>query len=352
MSLIEQLGQVGGCRLITDPPNGSTDKVWVGALLSSNLYKSTDGGVSFTAVSIPVTSPQRGFANGGTNDFSSGGIWVDPSDPNKVVVCGVRTGGTTPSSPNLFRGFICKTTDGFATKTYLAMTGIDGTVSSGKQVLDFAAASFNGLMLVGLSNTIPAGNILAVSTDGGSTWTEKIPGVTSETITRVCIPPGQTTVLYACANNFSNNIYKSTNGGISWTGSSSQIVINMTALEFPSPLVGYVGNNIGIVKKTVDGGNTWSIVTPPGITGIVRDIKFFNDNVGYVATSTGKIFKTTDGGATWNAESHPQSATADFNRIFIIPDTNPGNISFGNRVFIADRNVTSPAGRNCGRRGS
>ncbi len=78
-------------------------------------------------------------------------------------------------------------------------------------------------------------------------------------------------------------------------------------IEFPEGQnqVGYsVGQSltysgVGIVIKTIDGGTTWTQLTPDGIPGL-EGMSFVDLQTGYAAGWDGYVIKTTDGGNTWD----------------------------------------------------
>jgi len=80
----------------------------------------------------------------------------------------------------------------------------------------------------------------------------------------------------------------------------------LTDIEFPEgqDQIGYTGgqsvtyNGLGIMLKTIDGGDNWTPITPYGIAGIER-FSFPTTEVGYAAGWTNQIMKTTNGGTTW-----------------------------------------------------
>ncbi|MDC8004134.1 T9SS type A sorting domain-containing protein [Aureisphaera galaxeae] len=55
------------------------------------------------------------------------------------------------------------------------------------------------------------------------------------------------------------------------------------------------------VYKTTDGGETWTLQFDPG--GYFRNIEFLNENIGFLGTLSNTFYKTTDGGDTWTEVS-------------------------------------------------
>jgi len=62
-------------------------------------------------------------------------------------------------------------------------------------------------------------------------------------------------------------------------------------------LIGY-GNYDNDVYKTTDGGVTWNLVS----TSNVYELSFPSDNIGY-GNYDNDVYKTTNGGVTWNLVS-------------------------------------------------
>lgn len=108
----------------------------------------------------------------------------------------------------------------------------------------------------------------------------------------------------------SPKIFRSTNGGLTWTtissfpaGSTSQ---GFRHIEFPSRQIGYVSGTRDTVWKTTDGGVTWSKLPlpTPGITPQITygDMFALNDNTVFLVGNgfpRKVVFRTTDGGNTW-----------------------------------------------------
>ncbi|MDQ5929219.1 MAG: hypothetical protein QG594_997, partial [Bacteroidota bacterium] len=96
-----------------------------------------------------------------------------------------------------------------------------------------------------------------------------------------------------------NGIYRSTNGGSSWTQINSGIS-NMQIWN-----IAYINGSIfasstsGTVYKSTNNGDSW-VLSNTGIstTTIIRNFAFFNNKI--FATSTNKgVYISTDGGSTW-----------------------------------------------------
>ncbi len=112
-------------------------------------------------------------------------------------------------------------------------------------------------------------------------------------------------------------LWKTTNGGNSWTVNSVSMVntgVEEVVIDPSNPNImflitggtwGGVTRSLGVLKST-DGGNTWNTtgLIYPGSTSIYfRRIAMHptNHNILFVAASNG-IWKTTDGGTTWTQQ--------------------------------------------------
>jgi len=80
---------------------------------------------------------------------------------------------------------------------------------------------------------------------------------------------------------------------------------NLNSIDFPTPLVGYIGGEDSLLLKTTDGGLTWEEINFSGITFYPNgydfmEVDFVTEDIGFVTIGpyTG-TYKTTDGGLTW-----------------------------------------------------
>lgn len=110
-------------------------------------------------------------------------------------------------------------------------------------------------------------------------------------------------------------IAKSSDGGNTWQGLDWNFSAddNLTALSFPTALVGYTGGSKGIIYKTTDAGLTWERCADTShYRGNITQLHFFTPDSGYLCGSVynnAVLFKTTDGGAYWQAVNTPVNNT-------------------------------------------
>lgn len=108
-------------------------------------------------------------------------------------------------------------------------------------------------------------------------------------------------------------ILKTTDGGYSWVLQTSGTSAILFDVEFETELIGWACGSGGMVLRTTDGGQTWAqtiILTNDEF----HALHFFSATTGYVAgknTSTGfaEIYYTLDGGLTFTGISPPAGLT-------------------------------------------
>lgn len=118
----------------------------------------------------------------------------------------------------------------------------------------------------------------------------------------------------------SNAFYKTTDGGASWTAvlpaATGLTNASIQCVHFRDPSNGFIaGSQIGVsgggrfIKKTADGGLTWTNVTPATIsTSTVYDMAFYGNGTGLAVATNNKAFRTVDNGVTWTAVTTPATA--------------------------------------------
>ncbi len=171
------------------------------------------------------------------------------------------------------------------------------------------------------------------STDGGTTWTNlatNVPGIYDLAVSHIVIDPSNDQIVtcttgrgsYGGPNEGAGNIWRSTDGGSTWT-SASLTSTDYCALDISIPNSGgnvtywalgsaTVQGGPGLVYNSTNHGATWNAVTPPdqstetqwalacskvsATTLYVLATAGFNSTTG---TGTGVIYKSTNSGATW-----------------------------------------------------
>ena len=94
----------------------------------------------------------------------------------------------------------------------------------------------------------------------------------------------------------SGNIYKTINGGTSWTTIASGSTVNLNAISFSDSDYGYIVGDGGLILKTTDGGTTWSQQTSP-TTQNLYGVNALDSNIVYAVGASGTIIRTLSGGA-------------------------------------------------------
>ncbi len=104
-----------------------------------------------------------------------------------------------------------------------------------------------------------------------------------------------------------HQVYKTTDGGSTWTEISSSVFINgPVGVWFMSESIGFIiGSDAGgnpQVSKTINGGTSWTTTTlPVGGMGFndPNKIFFFDNNTGYIVCRSGYIYRTINQGVDW-----------------------------------------------------
>jgi hypothetical protein len=154
------------------------------------------------------------------------------------------------------------------------------------------------------------------STDGGATWTASSQGLGEASVLKLAIDPTTSTTLYAVAG--SSGLFKSPDGGAHWAlvlPGSSNIPLLSLAIDPQTSTTLYVGTNGNGGLKSTDGGMTWTALTgsfPTNESRVVRVVVIdpLTPTTLYAGTNGG-LFKSTDSGMTWLAMNSGLPETLD-----------------------------------------
>lgn len=94
----------------------------------------------------------------------------------------------------------------------------------------------------------------------------------------------------------SNGFFYSHNGGTSF--SKAAATGNEMCFDFPEGKTGYIAGLGGILKKTTDGGASWTAL-PTSVSSGLYGIDFKSKSTGLAVGENGVILKTTNGGDNW-----------------------------------------------------
>lgn len=142
---------------------------------------------------------------------------------------------------------------------------------------------------------------IAYSDDSGATWTKTDVETGG---TRYAADSGALFILdqkHIWLVSTGGYIFFSSDGGLNWTNQSAGgvTVQNYNAVMFANENDGFAVAALGVVARTIDGGDTWDAVTTiTGTPSVLCVYVFDKDNV-IVGDSAGEIWRSWDGGTTW-----------------------------------------------------
>lgn len=171
------------------------------------------------------------------------------------------------------------------------------------------------------------------STDGGMTW-NATGTLGNGHIARVAVDPTNTNRVY-CAG-FSGGLYRSTNGGTSWTlilaGDVTDFALNTTTTTTM-----YAGKrNDGVYESTND-GSTWTKLgggLPATMSNrVMLSLCDANPQVVYAKLDQ-TVYKTTNGGTTWSNLGNHGGTTYGYWCTYIAVDPTDPNIVFAAGISV------------------
>ena len=294
------------------------DVIWVGTQFMGGLFKSSDGGKTWTRKTNGITIQ---------DGLTFRGITIDPVDPQTIYAAGEISSWSWSGQERMGRefdltqGIVYKSNNGGESwnqiwrgdnlARYIWVNPEDNQtlyVSTG--IFDREAANSDPI------SGKPGGVGVLKSTDGGLTWRQANNGLKNLYVGTLFMHPEDPEILLAGTGNnqyfMDMGIYLSTDGAESWTQVYSDININSVEISLTDPRIAYAGGDPGLLLSE-DGGQTWSFITEgengwgsPGVrAGFPIDFqvdprdsqRIFANNYG------GGNFLSEDGGQTWGVAS-------------------------------------------------
>src|SRR5450755_2311931 len=160
-------------------------------------------------------------------------------------------------------------------------------------------------------------SLAGVASAGVHTWTTNGPAGVGIFVSALAIDPSAPATLYASTDSFDigRELFKSTDGGESWTDSLLNEGVFAVAIDPSNSATLYAGTTLpGGVFKSADGGASWSAVNAglhfqpeAGVSTIA--INPSTPATLYAGTSDGSVFKSTNGATSWSVANAGLTAT-------------------------------------------
>jgi uncharacterized repeat protein (TIGR02543 family) len=230
----------------------------------SGVFRSTNGGTTWTAVNTGLTDPW---------------IWSLAVNP------------LTPTT--LYAG-----TDGHGVFRSTNSGTMWTTANTGLTNLHVSSLAIHSLTPTTLYAGTDGHGVFR-STNSGTTWTAMNTGLTNLHVSSLAIHPLTPTTLYAGTT---GGVFRSTNGGTAWTAVSTGLTnpwVWSLAINPPTLYAGTVG---GVFRST-NSGTTWTAMNT-GLTDLwvlCLAIDLLTPTTLYAGTSSGGVCRSTNSGTPWTA---------------------------------------------------
>jgi len=304
---VSRVGPEGGRvdSIVVDPSDSNT----VYAVSDTGVFKSTDRGTTWSysglmgsyvsTIAIAAQSPATVYAAAPGNIFKSldaGATWnqVPGTPPNLILLDidpqGALFGRIRPT------GGLFKSSDG-GTTWQPAGVGIPIATVLGPLAIDPRNA--NTLYIEGFSTPSTPFIALFKSTNGGASWSQIASGIPGA-LSRLTIDPRTSTLYITTQTGF----LKSTDGGSSWNSINNGLTEcfcshSPLGIDPQSTDTLYALRFDGIIFKSTNGGRSWTILNDNfHANSLAVDPR--DSNTLYAPTFVG-AFKSTDGGISWSA---------------------------------------------------
>ncbi len=274
-----------------------------------SIYKTNDAGLNWNLQTtlpdyircIEFATPLIGFAGGLTNNLFKtidGGVsWTNITNLINPIPAGIC--GLAIPKPNVIYGvgiyaspaFLVKSVDTGKTWIYKDMSAFASAL------VDVNFVSADTGFVTGVSNPASGGGVILYTTDGGLNWVVKHKTLISEEwIWKIQSPDKKNYFASIQSQEFSADnvrMLKSTDRGLTWT----TIIVSKSysyiqSVGFLDSLTGWIGGGIGknVLFQTIDGGTNWLDISFGGSYN-----RFFkvNDSTAYLTGD--KIYKYRKG---------------------------------------------------------
>ena len=252
--------------LVIDPQTPST--LYIGTS-SDGVFRSTDGGNSWSAV------------NAGLTNLFIQALAIDPQTPSTLYA------GTRDFFGSFVVGEIFRSTDGG--ESWGTISGLSGAIT------ELAIDPETPTTLYATTLSFFVGSVFR-STNGGERWSATSNGLptVNTPFPALAIDPQTSSTLYV--GNRGYGVFRSANRGGSWSEINAGLTnlnIGALAIDPQTPTTLYAGTFGGGVFRSTDGGGSWSAInaglTNLGIGALAIDPQ--TPTTLYAGTSGSSVFK-------------------------------------------------------------
>jgi len=143
-------------------------------------------------------------------------------------------------------------------------------------------------------------NSIYHSYDAGRSWTRQYDSGSdydADQLRSICFVDSMTG--FCAGYNYSNygRLLKTSNGGKIWTAKSLAIGL-IRDIYFLSNMVGWIVGSDGLLARTINGGDSFELMTT-NIPSIIVRVYFTDENTGWAVTNSNILLRTVDGGQNW-----------------------------------------------------
>jgi photosystem II stability/assembly factor-like uncharacterized protein len=200
-------------------------------------------------------------------------------------------------------GGLLHTTDGGTTWTekILDPTDVIDSPSDPGLNLSFISPSTGWVLKTFGSFENPQGAVVYKTIDGGTTWEKKVVSTTAGDVgfELQFVDANTGWLMLFNFNTYTATFLKTTDGGTNWVPTNGAGIFsyvdanNGWAYSSANQLPPYT------IYKTTNGGTSWTSIATDNVIGEINKMKFFDLSNGWIVGKNGKILKTTNGGVDW-----------------------------------------------------
>jgi photosystem II stability/assembly factor-like uncharacterized protein len=303
-------------------------------------------------------SPGVGFVSRTTD---GGAVWQRVmTDPDNSAVGVDALGATSAWSAAYFGNYAWRTTNG---TTWAQTSGQPSALAAAIDPGDVAVTGAESALVVGQQINQPVnGDVASIwrTVNGGADWDLAFEGplyppddegTVPQTVARfeaIDAAPGGSDLFAVGWENVPDDqqafkqalIYRSTNGGSTWTTqtppASTQALLDVAAV---SGTVAWATGNVGVIKTA--NGTSWTRLTTNLLTKKLRGIDALDADHAIVVGEAGQIGYTINGGTSWTFATAPSAKS--YNSVAFRDATHAVAVGDDLRVALVTLNATTGA---------